>query len=317
MLLKSIATLSLLCIIGAAASPAFAQQAAPLTLKAAGNGSTFTPYAEGLAKFLTSKNIRIEVGRSSGSNENLTAVDESSTTLGTVFMGSAYDAVKGTGWAAGHEHRNVRALFPMYETSFQIAALRKRGISSLTDLDGKTVGVGPANGPPEVFFRAAAEVSKIKPIIVTGDAAEQAQQVLDGKIDALWQGARVPILPLAAIADKADAIVFGLTEKEVAALISIMPQLSSATVPSGSYKGQTAEIKSVSGWNFVVANKDLPDDIAYAITKEVLSATDPQAKIYSGASGTLAINAPYNRILPFHSGALRFYKDAGIPIPAP
>lgn len=315
MVLRSIRAFTLLCTIAVGATSSIAQDA-PLTLKAAGNGSTFTPYAEGLARFLLSKDIRIEVKRSSGSNENLTAVDESPTTLGTVFMGSAYDAVKGSGWAAGHEHKNVRALFPMYETSFQIAALRSRGISSLSDLDGKTVGVGPANGPPEVFFRAAAAVAKIKPVIVTGDPAEQAQQVLDGKIDALWQGARVPIVPLATIADKADAVVFGLTEKEVIDLLGVLPQLSPATLPRGSYKGQTAEIKSVSGWNFVVANKDLPDDIAYAITKAVLTASDPQSQIYSGADGTLAKNAPYDRVVPFHPGALRFYKDAGIPIPS-
>jgi TRAP transporter TAXI family solute receptor len=316
MVFKSLGALWLLCAVAVGATSSIAQDA-PLALKAAGNGSTFTPYAEGLSKFLTSKDIRTEVKRSSGSNENLTAVDESPTTLGTVFMGSAYDAVKGTGWAAGHAHKNVRALFPMYETSFQVAALRKRGISSLSDLDGKTVGVGPANGPPEVFFRAAAEIAKIKPIIVNGDPADQAQQVIDGKIDALWQGARVPIIPLATIADKADAVVFGLTEKELTELLGVLPQLSPATIPSGSYKGQTAAIKSVSGWNFVVANKDLPDDVAYAVTKAVLTASEPQSQIYSGADGTLAKNAPYNRVVPFHPGALRFYKDAGIQIPSP
>lgn len=317
MALKSIRPLLLLWMIAIGATPSLAQQSEPLALKAAGNGSTFTPYAEGIAKFLASKDIKIEVKRSSGSNENLTAADESPTTLGTVFMGSAYDAVNGTGWAAGHAHKNVRALFPMYETSFQIAALRKSGISSLTDLDGKRVGVGPANGPPEVFFRAAAGVANIKPVIVTGDPAEQAQQVIDGKIDALWQGALVPIVPLAAIADKADAVVFGLTDKEVTALLTVLPQLSPATIPAGSYKGQTAAIKSVSGWNFVVANKDLPDDVAYAITKAVLSASDPRSQIYAGAGGTLATNARYNRIVPFHPGALRFYKEAGIQITSP
>ncbi len=300
-----------------AGSPVIAQQAAPLALKAAGNGSTFTPYAEGIAKFLNSRNIKVEVKSSSGSNENLTAVDESATTMGTVFMGSAYDAIKGTGWAAGHEHKNVRALFPMYETSFQVAALRSSGISSMADLDGKRVGVGPAKGPPEVFFRAAAAVANIKPVIVNGDPAEQAQLVIDGKLDALWQGALVPIVPLAAIADHADAVIFGLTDKELAALLVVLPQLSAATVPSGSYKGQTTDIKSVSGWNFVVANKDLPDDVAYAITRAVLSASDPKTEIYPGAGGTLARNAPFDRIVPFHPGARRFYKEAGIDIPSP
>ena len=58
-------------------------------------------------------------------------------------------------------------------------------------------------------------------------------------------------------------------------------------------KGQTAEIRSVSAWNFVVANKDLADQTAYAITKAVLSASDPTSEIYPTAAGTLAGNAAY------------------------
>jgi len=185
------------------------------------------------------------------------------------------DAVNGIGWAAGHKHANVRALFPMYETSFQIGALRKSAIRSLADLDGKKVGVGPAKGPPEVFFRAAAAAANITPIIVNGDPAALSKLVISGEIDALWQGAVVPIPSLSEVADHADAIVFGLSDAEVAAMLLKFPQLAATTIPAGTYRGQAADIRSVSAWNFVVANKDLPIETAYAITKAVLSASDP------------------------------------------
>ena len=93
--------------------------------------------------------------------------------------------------------------------------------------------------------------------------------MLDGEIDALWQGAVVPIPSLVAVANQADAIVFGLSDAEVTAVLAKLPALSATTIPPGTYKGQTAEIKSFSAWNFVVANKDLPDEVAYAITKAV------------------------------------------------
>jgi TRAP-type uncharacterized transport system substrate-binding protein len=98
--------------------------------------------------------------------------------------------------------------------------------------------------------------------------------------DALWQGAVVPIPSLSAVADQADAVVFGLSDAEIAALLLKLPQLAAATIPAGTYLGQTADIRSVSAWNFVVANKDLPIDTAYAITKAVLSAADPKSEIY-------------------------------------
>jgi uncharacterized protein len=296
------------------ALPAVAQDA--VTFMTAGDGSAFLPYGQGVVAYLARKNIRVEVKKSGGSNDNLSAVDASALTIGTAFMASAHDAINGTGFAAGHKHENLRALFPMYETSFQVAALRTSGLHSLADLDGKKVGVGPTKGPAEGFFRAAADVAQIKPVIVNGDPAALSKQVLSGEIDALWQGAVVPIPSLVEVADYADSIVFGLSDAEVAAVLAKLPALSPTTVPPGTYKGQTAEIKSFSAWNFVVANKELSDDTAYAITKAVLSAADPGSEIYPSASGTLAANAAKNRILPFHPGATRFYREAGIALPS-
>jgi TRAP transporter TAXI family solute receptor len=291
-----------------------AQTPAQVTFMTAGDGSAFLPYGQGIAGYLATKGLHIEIKKSGGSNENLSAVDASPMTIGTAFMASAYEAVSGTGFAAGRKHENVRALFPMYETSFQVAALRKSGLHSLADLDGKKVGVGPARGPAEGFFRAAAEVAHIKPVIVNGDPAALSRQVLDGEIDALWQGAVVPIPSLVEVANQADSVVFGLSDAEITAVLAKLPALSATTIPPGTYRGQTAEIKSFSAWNFVVANKDLPDEVAYAITKAVLSAADPKAEIYPTAAGTRAANAENNRILPFHPGAARFYREAGASI---
>jgi len=311
--------LLLIALAALGTMPASAQNAPPVIFMTAGDGSAFLPYGQGVAAYLARKGIRIEVRKSAGSNENLSAVDASPMTIGTAFMASAADAVYGEGWAAGHKHENLSALFPMYETSFQVAALRRSGLRTLADLNGKKVGVGPAKAPAEVFFRAAAEVAHIHPIIVNGDPAALSRQVLSGEIDALWQGAAVPIPSLVEVANQADAIVFGLSDAEVTAVLAKLPALSATTIPPGTYKGQTAEIKTVSAWNFVVANNDLPDEVAYAITKAVLSAADPTSEIYPTAAGTRAANAVNNHIplLRFHPGAGRFYHEAGIKLPSP
>jgi TRAP transporter TAXI family solute receptor len=306
----------LLALAALGTTPGLTQNAAQVTFMTAGDGSAFLPYGEGVAAYLAKKGIQIEIRKSGGSNENLSAVDASPTTIGTAFMASAYDAIQGSGWAAGRRHENVRALFPMYETSFQVAALRKSGIRSLADLDGKKVGVGPAKGPAEGFFRAAADVAHINPVIVNGDPAALSRLVLDGQIDALWQGAVVPIPSLTEVANHADAVVFGLSDAEVTAVRAKLPALSATSIPPGTYKGQATVIKSFSAWNFVVANKELPDDTAYAITKAVLSANDPASEIYPTAAGTRAANAGNNRILPFHPGASRFYREAGVTLPS-
>ncbi len=69
----------------------------------------------------------------------------------------------------------------MYETSFQVAALKARGFAGLRDLNGRRVGVGPAGGPAEVYFRAAAEVAGVAPTVVNGSPADQSRQLLPAR----------------------------------------------------------------------------------------------------------------------------------------
>jgi uncharacterized protein len=61
----------------------------------------------------------------------------------------------------------------------------------------------------------------------------------------------------------------------------------------------------------VMAHKDLPDADAYFITKTILSASDPKA-IHASAAPTRTANAPFNTVVPFHPGALKFYKEQGL-----
>ena len=305
-----------LCL-GLAGSGA-AQAPLGLSLVTAGQGSAFLPYGEGLARYLAETGTAtVRVRESKGSNENLDIVDAAPDTLGTVFLGAAAEAVAGTGWAQGRPHANVRALFPMYETSFQVAALSSKGIRSISDLDGKRVGVGPAGGPAEVRFRAVAADAKINPTIVAGEPADLARRIVSGDIDALWQGAVVPIPSLTQVADSADAIVFGLTEAEVAATTARFPYLAPTTIPAGTYRGQAAPIRSIAAWNFIIAHRDLPDAQAYAITKAALTALNPGSRIHPFVARTTAADSATNVVMPFHPGAARFLSEAGFPQPRP
>lgn len=293
-------------LAGGAPSLAMAQPAAKLSLMTAGAGSAFLPYGQGIAKLVNASGAAaIEVVESKGSIENLMAVEKDAATLGTAFLGSAYDAIGGTGFAAGHKHTNVRALFPMYETAFMAATLDGSKLTRIADLDGKRVGCGPAAGPAEGYFRAMAEIANIKPVILSGSPAEQGKQLLAGEIDAFWQGASVPIPSLTTVANQAAVRVFGLSDAEVASALARFPFMAEAIVAPGTYKGQADLVKSVAAWNVVVAHKDLPDAVALAVTRAVLDAPDLAAVLGAAAKGTSARNAKANAVVPWHPGVAK------------
>jgi uncharacterized protein len=287
-----------------------------LGIYSAGNGSAFLPYAQGLAAFLGTQGLPSRAIESSGSIENMRKVDAEAQRVGTVFLGSAYEGVTGTApWTQGRKLANVRALFPMYETSFQVVALRSSRIDSVAALAGKRVGVGPAGGPAEGYFKGLMMGLRLSATLVTGTPAALAQDVLAGRIDAYWQGASVPVPPIKQVADNADAVVFGLTAPELAALLKMYPFFSPATVPAGTYRGQSQALSSVAAWNFVVAHKDLPAAEAYWITRTVLDASNPLV-IAPSAGPTRAANATTNTVVPFHPGAARYYREKGVRVAA-
>ncbi len=311
-LMLSSASAGSLSFIGCA-SPAPARPTlAEVGIYSAGQGSAFLPYAQGLAQVLRSQGLKAQALTSAGSIENIRKIDVEKQQLATVFLGTAHEALNGTGsWTQGQKFTHLRALFPMYETSFQIAALRRSGIDSVVGLRDKRVGVGPAGGPAESFFKGLLEVTGVNAKIVNGTPAALATDLLSGQIDALWQGAALPIPALKQVADSTEAIVFGLSDEAQTAMLKRFAFLSPAQIASNTYRGQTQAVQSVAAWNFVMAHAEFPEADAYWITRQVLSLDNP-VQIHTSAAPTRMQNAPLNRVVPFHSGAMRFYKEKGV-----
>ncbi|HMB11985.1 TAXI family TRAP transporter solute-binding subunit [Saliniramus sp.] len=297
-------------------TPVLRAQAAPeLEFHSGSAGGSFLPYAQAASQVITESGVAsVEAVESGGSNANLAAIEESDTVLATVFLGSANAAANGTGAFDGTPTMNTRALFPMYMTSFQIAARVDAGIGAFMDLDGRRVGAGPAGGPAENYLTALAEVVGISPVIVNASSAEHVDQMVAGEIEALWQGASVPVPAIVASAEQTDAIVFGLTDDEIEAMLDLFPFMAPTEVAPGVYPGQSDPIHSVAAWNFVMTSSEMSDELAYQITSAVLSRDDLE-EVLPLLALTRAENAVSNRIIQFHPGAIRYYEEVGVALP--
>ncbi|MCA3625452.1 MAG: TAXI family TRAP transporter solute-binding subunit [Methylobacterium sp.] len=293
-----------------------ARAQAGLTIYTAGQGSAFLPYGQGLGRYLdAAAGLKVEIAESKGSVENAGKVEEGANALATVFLGTAFEALNGLAWANGKRHAKLRALAPMYETSFQIAVPGGSTLRDVKSLDGKQVGIGPAGGPAEGYFKALAEIAGITPKLVAGNPADLAKKLIAKEIDALWQGAIVPIPSLVEVQKgDAGAIVFGLTDAEVEGMLKRFPFMAKSEVAPGTYANQPAVVKSISAWNFVLANADLAEETAYRITRAMISAQVPEQEIHAFAKGVSAQNATANRIIPFHPGAVRALKERGVTV---
>jgi uncharacterized protein len=285
-----------------------------LQIFSAGQGSAFLPYAQTLVSSLTARGVNSVAVETAGSIENVRKLDVYSgePMLATIFLGTAHEAVTGSGaWTQGKSFANLRAVFPMYETSFQCVALRSAGIASIAQMKGKRVGVGPAGGPAEHYFKGLNELRSLNATIVNGAPAALANDLREGRIDVLWQGAAVPIPAIKQIADAVDAVVFGLDASDIAPMLAKFPALAATRVAANSYRGQGNELNSIAAWNFVMTHRETPNDVVTWLLQSVFDATTP-LPMHASAANTRIENARTNRVVPFHAAAERFYVSRGI-----
>ncbi|MCA2013427.1 TAXI family TRAP transporter solute-binding subunit [Cereibacter sphaeroides] len=302
-------------------TPAMAQDRAgwpgSMTVGTASQGGTYFVYGNGLAGFIgEALDINASGEVTGGPVQNATLVEMGDHAIGLVTMGPAYEAWTGVSeLAPGLEHSHLRALFPMYQTPFQVITMANSGIESVTDLSGHRVSVGPAGGTPGTYWPRFLETLGVEATVSNAGAADAASQLKDGLIDAFAFAAGVPISAFSQLAAEADVRMFGFNETELATILENHPEVSTLDIPAGTYSGHDYDQHTVAMWNYAIANESMPESLAYEIVKLVMENHDRMMAIHGAARETLMENVLNNTFLPFHPGAVRYYEEHGIEIP--
>ncbi|HHX90275.1 MAG TPA: TAXI family TRAP transporter solute-binding subunit [Paracoccus sp.] len=319
MQLTHIAALAAAALVSATAVAAQDRSDWPssITIGTASQGGTYFIYGNGLGGFLSEElgvNASGEV--TGGPVQNVTLVQTGDHAIGLITMGPAFEAWNGESeLAPGLEHADIRALFPMYQTPFQVVVMANSGIESVSDLAGHRVSVGPAGGTPGTYWPRFMDTLGVNATVSYAGAADAASQLKDGLIDAFAFAAGVPISAFSQLAAEADVLMFGFNEEELATIREGHPEVSPLTIGAGTYSGHDYDQTTVAMWNFAIAHADMPESLAYEITKLVMENNDRMMQIHAAAAETLPENAVNNGFLPFHPGAVRWYEENGIEIP--
>jgi len=307
-----------------AASTAFAQ-AKPnpawpktLTLGTASVGGTYFVYGQVWASLVNEKlGTTISTQQTQGPNQNIILTDSRQVDFGMTTMGIALMAWNGTGdWTKGKKFTNIRATFPMYDTPFHFIALDKSGIKSVKDLAGRKSGIGPRAGTCGTYFPMMFKILGVNTTIRNGQGSDMAAGLQDGLLDAFPFCAGVPIAAFSELETTNKVRFFTYSDEEIKKLKAALPELSDSVIPKGTYRQLTEDHKTVGVYNFAMAHKDVPEDLVYGVVKTVLENNAQMVKGHASAKETLLENWNRNTFLPFHPGAVRYYKEKGIDIPA-
>src|SRR5260370_7135370 len=155
-------------------------------------------YGEGLARILT-RTLRIDVAAqvTQGPAQNIVLMEKREAMLGFVTMGVALQGWNGVDWEKGIRYRSMRVIFPMYDSAFQFAVLKRLAIKSLDDLAGLRIGVGPRAGTSGTYVPEILKLLGIATDIRFGAIEQLASQISAPKLHERGIATGFPIPSLA------------------------------------------------------------------------------------------------------------------------
>ena len=323
---KILAVLLALAMICALGVTAFADGAvAPkdggskVTFTTGGEAGTYYGFGSVLAQKVsdvTSTNVTAIT--SGGSAANIDAID-----VGDAQLGFSQSDVLAYAYAGTRSFEEIGAITnfsivaPLYMEQVQIVTLNP-DIKTVADLKGKAVSIGAAGSG--VYFNAidvlgAYDLTEddIKPTYQSfGDSAEALQ---DGQIDAAFVVAGAPTTAITSLAASKSVYLVSLDDEHIDALIEASPFYSKAVIPADTY-GMPEDATTVAVSAVVIASNDVADVDVYNFLCGVYENLDDLAKVHDKANELSLEFASSFVGVPYHAGAVQYFADKGIEVPA-
>ncbi|WP_433015340.1 TAXI family TRAP transporter solute-binding subunit [Kribbella sp. CA-294648] len=289
----------------------------PATLVTGNKGGVYATYGDGLAKLVTEvTGVQMTAKNTEGSVANLRMLDAGTADIGFSLSDSALDAYNGLETFASGPLR-FTALARTYDNYVHIVVPANSKISTLKQLSGMTVNVGPKLSGTKVVAERILATAGIKDVHTTNFDLDTAVQRLKlkaenkgikGGIDALiWSGG----LPTDPIKNLQTSIGFRLVAiGEVAKEIALMRfggyVLSS--IPPSVYSLASA-VETLAVPNYLLAREGLSDSWAWWTLNTMFRRQADLTEIHPEAGSLDARSAIATMPIPLHRAAERWYRN--------
>ena len=302
------------------AGPGVAGEAINLSIATGGPGGVYYPLGGGIGNVLSKvvPGMQATAEVTGGSVDNLRLIGTGKPYLALAQADASLDALRGEDKFKG-KPIPVRTLMIMYPNRMHVVSVEGTGVNTIGDLKGKRVSTGSPGSATEVFaFRVieAAGLHHDKDMRRERlGAAESVSALKDRKIDAFfWVGG----LPTAAITDLGATPGVKIKLIDIAQLVPAMAKKFGAiyvedVIPAKTYPGQTTDNKQATVLNLLVANENMSEQTAYNIIKAIFENTKDLIAVHREAENfKLENQKEASSPLPWHPGALRYYKERGV-----
>jgi TRAP transporter TAXI family solute receptor len=294
-----------------------------VTIGTGGITGVYYPTGGAIAKMVNKKRkeygIRATVESTGGSVFNINSVMTGDLEFGVAQSDRQYQAVQGIAdWKDKGPQKDLRAVFSIHPETVDLIAAVDANINSLADLKGKRVNIGnigsgyrknaidalAANG---LDFEKDFHAESLK-------AAEAPGLIQDGRIDAAFYTVGHPSGYYKEATSGVRKVKF-VPIKNVDGLLAKYPYYAKAiTRVVELYPGaeNDADVETFGVKATFVTSAKVPDNVVYAIVKEVFDNFEDFKKLHPAYGGLTKQNMLDGLSAPLHPGALKYYKEVGL-----
>lgn len=274
------------------------------------------------AKYINEKSSLISVtpNTSGGGVENLRRVNQGNAQLGMATAFEMYKAWNGmepfkdkmTDWAVVGPATKVLLN--------NVVTLAESNIRKPEDFKGKIFAIGAPGSAAAATMLEFLEFTGLAKDIKMRKLPHQdyATMLMDGKIDGFNRFGSYPSSSVEEVASqrKIALVDFGpLMEKT--GFMEKYPYYAKEVVKGGSYKGVDYDVTFFGVAGFYITRKDVPEDVIYEFTRLAFSEQNIKGVTMAFKGHNMTRENPLSgNIGPVHPGALKFWKELGVTIPA-
>lgn len=285
----------------------------------------YYPTGGALSRMLNKKadlyNMRASVESTRGSVYNVEAIVNGEMEFGIVQSDRQFQAYNGKAeWELKGARKKLRSIFSIYPESVALVATEESGIKHIKDLIGKRVNLGNTGSGQLQNSKDALSAFGISENDIQAEyhrAIEATGLLQDGKIDAYFYTVGHPngnIKDATSGNIKVRLIDILGEGSELQNLLDRHPYYTEATILHEMYP-EALNKKDITTFGVkatFVTSVDIPEDIVYAITKEVFDNLE-EFKTLHPAYKVINVQSMFKGLsAPIHKGALKYYKEKGL-----
>ena len=289
-----------------------------LTFGTGGDQGTYYAFGNVLAQRITSDtNTAVTAVVSGGSQDNIEQMDMGMYQLGFVQSDVMSYAYEGTNLFEGAAINNFSTVAALYLEQVQIVTLDPE-IKSVADLEGKRVSIGASGSG--VYYNAIDVLGAyglteedITPTYQSfGDSVDSLQ---DGKIDAAFVVAGAPTVAVTTLAASRDVYLVSLDQEHIDALIETSPYYTEYTIGADVY-GTDEDCTTVAIAAVIIARDDVSEDDVYNVVSTIFENAESIAEAHDKGNELDLEFATSITNVPYHPGAVKYFAEKGVEVPA-